>query len=92
MVMGRPGVEVPAILEAGEYVLSRQMVARMTDFSSPFGVEAQLSGQSGGSTGPAGNTFNITINGVVAKDKRELLEFLSRELPKAAATHSRSFG
>jgi TP901 family phage tail tape measure protein len=52
MVMGRPGVEVPAILEAGEYVLSRQMVARMTDFTSPFGAEAQLSGQSGGSTGP----------------------------------------
>jgi polyhydroxyalkanoate synthesis regulator phasin len=42
--------------------------------------------------GAGGDTFNFTINGVVAKDKRELLEFLSRELPKAAATHARSFG
>jgi hypothetical protein len=69
------------------------MVARMTDFSSPFGVDAQLSGQSGGSTGPSGgDTYNITINGMVGAGKQEILTFLARELPKAAATHSRSFG
>jgi hypothetical protein len=47
-----------------------------------------------GTAGPAGggDTFNITINGMVGKDKRDILDFLARELPKAAATHSRSFG
>jgi hypothetical protein len=48
-----------------------------------------------GSAAPAGgggSTYNITINGMVGKDKRDILEFLARELPKAAATHSRSFG
>jgi len=39
-----------------------------------------------------GATYNITINGMVGKDKRDILDFLSRELPKAAANHSRSFG
>jgi hypothetical protein len=56
---------VPAILEAGEYVLSRQMVARMTDFTSPFGAEAQLSGQSGGSAGPVqqrSGDVNVYVN------------------------------
>jgi hypothetical protein len=48
---------------------------------------------SGGSAGAAGgSTFNITINGMVGADKRDILDFLARELPKAAATHSRSFG
>jgi phage-related protein len=39
-----------------------------------------------------GAVYNITINGMVGKDKRDILEFLSRELPRAAATHARSFG
>jgi phage-related protein len=43
-------------------------------------------------TGGGGSTYNITINGMVGKDKRDILDFLARELPKAAATHSRSFG
>jgi hypothetical protein len=48
-----------------------------------------------GTAGPAGgggSTYNITINGMVGKDKRDILDFLARELPKAAATHSRSYG
>jgi len=39
-----------------------------------------------------GATYNITINGLVGAGKQEILTFLARELPKAAATHSRSFG
>ena len=39
-----------------------------------------------------GSTYNITINGLVGAGKQEILTFLARELPKAAATHSRSFG
>ena len=50
----------------------------------------------GDSAAPAdaggGSTFNITINGLVGAGKQEILTFLARELPKAAATHSRSFG
>jgi hypothetical protein len=46
----------------------------------------------GGNDTGGGDTFNITINGMVGKDKRDILDFLARELPKAAATHSRSFG
>jgi len=47
-----------------------------------------------GTAGPAGggDTYNITINGLVGAGKQEILTFLARELPKAAATHSRSFG
>jgi hypothetical protein len=47
-----------------------------------------------GSAAPAGAgaTYNITINGLVGAGKQEILTFLARELPKAAATHSRSFG
>jgi hypothetical protein len=42
--------------------------------------------------GPAsGATYNITINGLVGRDKRDILDFLARELPKAAATHERSY-
>jgi hypothetical protein len=49
----------------------------------------------GTSAGPAtatAATYNITINGLVGRDKQDVLEFLARELPKAAATHARSYG
>jgi polyhydroxyalkanoate synthesis regulator phasin len=39
-----------------------------------------------------GDTYNITINGMVGRDKREVLEFLARELPKAAVRAGRSLG
>ncbi len=52
-----------------------------------------MQGDSAAPAGPAGgSTYNITINGMVGKDKQDILNFLARELPKAAATHSRSFG
>jgi polyhydroxyalkanoate synthesis regulator phasin len=37
-------------------------------------------------------TYNITINGLVGRDKQDVLDFLARELPKAAATQARSYG
>jgi hypothetical protein len=37
-------------------------------------------------------TYNITINGLVGRDKQEILAFLARELPRAAATQARSYG
>jgi hypothetical protein len=51
-----------------------------------------MDGDSAAPVGAAGATFNITINGLVGAGKQEILTFLARELPKAAATHSRSFG
>lgn len=38
------------------------------------------------------DTYNITINGLVGRDKQEVLDFLARELPRAAATQARSYG
>jgi hypothetical protein len=51
-----------------------------------------MDGDSAAPAGVGGSTYNITINGLVGKDKQDILTFLARELPKAAATHSRSFG
>jgi hypothetical protein len=44
------------------------------------------------SNGSGGSTYNITINGLVGRDKQEILAFLARELPRAAATQARSYG
>jgi phage-related protein len=50
---------------------------------------SEVGGRNDTSTGA---TYNITINGMVGADKRDILTFLARELPKVAANHSRSFG
>lgn len=42
--------------------------------------------------GESGATYNITINGLVGRDKRDVLDFLARELPKQAALTGRAFG
>jgi polyhydroxyalkanoate synthesis regulator phasin len=38
-----------------------------------------------------GDTYNITVNGLVGRDKREILDYLASELPKVAARTGRSY-
>jgi len=63
--------------------------------SAGSGGSRIMSNDLGDSAAPAsagGSTYNITINGLVSKDKQDMLTFLARELPKIAANHSRSYG
>jgi phage-related protein len=99
MVPGQPGADVPAILQAGEFVLSRKMVSDLSALtpssaaSSSQYLAAALRRQAGDAAAAStGDTYNFTINGVVAKEKTELLSFLAQELPRAAAKHARSYG
>jgi hypothetical protein len=46
----------------------------------------------GGSVATApGDTYNVTVNGLVGRDKREILDYLASELPKVAARTGRSY-
>ena len=45
-----------------------------------------------GQASAGGDTYNVTINGLIGRDKQDVLEFLARELPRAAASQARRFG
>jgi phage-related protein len=100
MVPGRPGVEVPAMLQAGEFVMSRRMVSDLAALSPQsaasnrqFLAGAMRQAMAGSAAASnSGDTYHFTVNGVVARDKNELLAFLAQELPRAAAKHARSYG
>jgi phage-related minor tail protein len=51
-----------------------------------------LMGAGAASDGGTNVTYNVTINGMVGRDKQDILAYLARELPKVAATQARSFG
>jgi len=76
IVPGIPGEAQLAVLHAGEMVLRQSQIDR-------------YQGKGGGG---GGDTYNITINGMVGRDKRDILEYLARELPKAAVKAGRSYG
>ena len=58
----------------------------------PHHQSRALMGAGAASDGGTNVTYNVTINGMVGRDKQDILAYLARELPKVAATQARSFG
>ena len=58
----------------------------------PHHQSRALMGTGAASDGGTNVTYNVTINGMVGRDKQDILAYLARELPKVAATQARSFG
>ena len=58
----------------------------------PHYASRAMAGAGPASDGGTNVTYNITVNGMVGRDKQDILAYLARELPKVAATQARSFG
>jgi hypothetical protein len=86
-LVGEEGPELFIPSASGQIVSHGKTKGMLSGAGSGTPVAPMLSAGGGG-----GDTYNITINGMVGKDKRDILDFLARELPAAAANHSRSFG